>query len=116
MSVAHGVAFESHPDGVGRGEIERHQRRAAQLLSCGGSFPCREALEAVQRAQEAARDGVRPSEPEDLQRAAELAAEQTDIQKELLELATRNEERKGSKPMPSQGVPTPESATFIGKA
>jgi hypothetical protein len=43
---------------------------------------------------------VRPTEPEDVARAQELAEEQRAIERELLDLATRNQERKGSRDLP----------------
>jgi hypothetical protein len=86
-------------------EASEAMERAAEQMESGQSASAassqREALEALKRAQEAARAGVRPTEPEDVQRAEELAAEQKEIEKELLDLATRNEQRKGAQPSPS---------------
>jgi hypothetical protein len=79
--------------------------RAAQELQSGRSSSAaesqRDALEALDRAKQAAEEGVRPTTPEDRARAGELAKKQDEIRKQLLDLATRNKERKNAKPLPS---------------
>jgi hypothetical protein len=61
----------------------------------------REALDALDRARQAAENGVEPKDAGDQAKAQELAREQKSIEKELLELAQRNRERKNSRPVPS---------------
>ncbi|HVS12125.1 MAG TPA: hypothetical protein VMS76_19850, partial [Planctomycetota bacterium] len=76
------------------GELE-----AGKSASAAGSQ--RQAVEALQRAQSAASGGVRPSSDAQRQEAGELAEEQRRVEKELLDLATRERERKDSKAAPS---------------
>lgn len=77
-------------------------QRAAEAMRSGQTASAtssqREAQEALDEAKSAVEDGTRPSDPGSAERAAELAAEQAAIERELLELARFNEERKNSQP------------------
>ncbi len=79
-------------------EAERAMERAAGDIEAGKSASAaeaqRQALEALTRAQQASRDGVRPTTPEDRSRAEELAREQGRIREEILRLAKRDQEKK----------------------
>jgi hypothetical protein len=100
-------------------QAQRAMERAAQAMrenrSSSAAEAQREALDALDRALEAARDGVRPNSPEAQAEAEELARRQKEIEKELLDLATRNKERKNSKPNPALGSAA-ENAEDAGEA
>jgi hypothetical protein len=86
-------------------EARQAMERAAGELEAGKSASAagsqRQAVEALQRAQSAASGGVRPSSDAQRKEAGELAEEQRQVEKELLDLATRERERKDSKAAPS---------------
>ena len=91
-----------------QGQLERAaeaMQRAAEELGRGRSASAaraqREALEALESAGESAAESVRPTTPEQQAEAAAQAAEQRAIERELLDLARRQEER--------QGAPKPQS-------
>jgi len=74
----------------------------------------REAVDALQEARQAAQGGSRPTEPADRQRADELAREQEEIRRELLDLATRNREREGARPLPGLDEAAESAAEAAG--
>ena len=80
-------------------------QQAAQQMQQGRSASAassqREAQEALEEARAAVEDGTQPSDPEGQQKAADLAQDQAAVERELLELARLNEERKNSRPNPS---------------
>ncbi len=79
-------------------EAREAMERAAQEIEGGRSASAagsqREALQALRRAQEAVSGGVQPATPEQLERAEELASEQAEIERELLELARLDRDRR----------------------
>ena len=88
--------------------LERAQQsmeQAAEQLSEGQSSDAaqsqRDALEELSKAQQAAQKGTTPQTEEQQQKAEELADQQEEIRKDLLELAKRIEERKNATPVPS---------------
>jgi len=86
-------------------EAREAMQRAAEQMKSGRSASAagsqREALEALQRAREAAASDVQPKTPEQEARSSEQAAEQEAIRKALLDLATRNKERRDAPRMQS---------------
>ncbi|MCY3004125.1 MAG: hypothetical protein NTV21_20200, partial [Planctomycetota bacterium] len=61
----------------------------------------RDALDALERAREAAEQGLRPQTQAQQQQAAAQSQRQEQIRQRLLELAQRNKERRNAKPTPS---------------
>jgi len=79
-------------------EAEQAMEEAAeQLESNRGAAAAeaqREAQRALSKAQQSARDGVQPNTEEQRERAEEQAREQEAIQEEILQLATREDEKR----------------------
>ena len=79
-------------------EAEQAMEEAAeQLKSNRGAAAAesqREAQRALSKAQQSARDGVQPNTEEQRERADEQAREQEAIQEEILQLATREDEKR----------------------
>ncbi len=86
-------------------EAAQAMQQASESLSQGKSASAansqRQAMDALQRAQASAMDGVTPTNPEDRKRAEELAQKQEEIREDILDLARRAEERKNAQPLPS---------------
>jgi hypothetical protein len=74
--------------------MERAARDLGSNKSASAADRQREAVSALSEARDAAREGVRPSSPEDRERAEELAAEQERIREDILRLATREDEER----------------------
>jgi hypothetical protein len=79
-------------------QAKQAMQKAAESLSTPGQGQAaaeqqREAIDALNEAQESAGQGTQPSSPEGQQAAAELAAEQEKLRQEMLDLALRNQER-----------------------
>ena len=85
-------------------QAEEAMRQAAEELSEGRSASAassqREASQALEQAAQQAREGVQPSSAEDRERAEELAAEQAEVEEEILNLARRLEERENREAEP----------------
>ncbi len=84
-----GEALEAAQRAMERATEELESNRGAAAAEAQ-----REAVEALAKAADSAREGVRPTSPEDRERAAELAEEQARVRDDILRLARRDEEKR----------------------
>ncbi|MBK8180721.1 MAG: hypothetical protein IPK67_17875 [Planctomycetes bacterium] len=80
--------------------MQRAAARAAEGRDAAASSEQREALEKIAQAKQALEQGARPTSEAGRQEAAAQARTQEEIKQQLLELAKRNQARKGAKPSP----------------
>jgi hypothetical protein len=86
-------------------QAQQAMERAAEEIRSGQSSSAAKsqdaAREALSQARQSASRGVEPKTPEQKAKADELAKAQEAIQRELLELATRNKQRPGAEAQPN---------------
>ncbi len=81
--------------------MQAAQEQLQEGKSASAAKSQREALSQLDQAQKAAQNGVSPQSAEDRAEAQRLAQEQARIEKEILDLAKRIEDRENASPTPN---------------